>query len=83
MIQTYQVQTVANSNQVIFQDTDAGSGKNEKHLRNIWQMNFGVEEKDITTENISSTVSSEMRVDAIIAVAIATVFMLLLYLAAV
>ena len=38
---------------------------------------FGVEEKDITTENISSTVSSEMRVDAIIAVAIATVFMLL------
>ena len=38
---------------------------------------FGVEEKDITTENISSTVSSEMRVDAVIAVIIATICMLL------
>ena len=39
--------------------------------------NFKVNEDEITTENISSTVSSEMRQDAIIAVLIATICMLL------
>ena len=39
--------------------------------------NYGVDAKNITTENISSTVSSEMRVDAIVAVVIATICMLL------
>lgn len=33
-----QVQTVANSNQVIFK-TQTLDLENEKHLRNIWQMN--------------------------------------------
>ena len=40
------------------------------------QNEFGVKE-EIATENISSTVSSEMRMDAVIAVIIATIFMLL------
>ena len=71
-----QVQTVANSNQVIFK-TQTLDLENEKAFAKYMADEFGVEEKDITTENISSTVSSEMRVDAIIAVAIATVFMLL------
>ena len=39
--------------------------------------NYGVEASDIATENISSTVSSEMRRDAVIAVIIATICMLL------
>lgn len=38
---------------------------------------FGVDESLISAENISSTVSSEMRKDAIVAVLVATVFMLL------
>lgn len=71
-----QVQTVANSNQVIFKTQTLDLEKREAFAKYMADK-FGVEEKDITTENISSTVSSEMRVDAIIAVAIATVFMLL------
>lgn len=38
---------------------------------------FGIEKTDIASENISSTVSSEMRRDAIIAIAIATIGMLI------
>lgn len=71
-----QVQTVANSNQVIFKTQTLDLEKREAFAKYMAD-EFGVEEKDITTENISSTVSSEMRVDAIIAVAIATVFMLI------
>lgn len=71
-----QVQTVANSNQVIFKTQTLDLERREAFAKYMAD-EFGVEEKDITTENISSTVSSEMRVDAIIAVAIATVFMLL------
>ena len=71
-----QVQTVANSNQVIFKTQTLDLEKREAFAKYMAD-EFGVEEKDITTENISSTVSSEMRVDAIIAVAIATAFMLL------
>ena len=71
-----QVQTVANSNQVIFKTQTLDLEKREAFAKYMAD-EFGVEEKDITTVNISSTVSSEMRVDAIIAVAIATVFMLL------
>ena len=71
-----QVQTVANSNQVIFKTQTLDLEKREAFAKYMAD-EFGVEERDITTENISSTVSSEMRVDAIIAVAIATVFMLI------
>lgn len=39
--------------------------------------NFGVDASTITAENISSTVSSEMRTDAVVALVIATVCMLL------
>ena len=71
-----QVQTVADSNQVIFKTQTLNLEKREAFAKYMAD-EFGVEEKDITTENISSTVSSEMRVDAIIAVVIATIFMLL------
>ena len=46
-------------------------------MNSYMQKKFGVDEDDITTENISSTVSSEMRMDAVIAVIIATICMLL------
>ena len=39
--------------------------------------NYGVAATDIPTENLSSTVSSEMRTDAVVAVVIATICMLL------
>ncbi len=71
-----QVQTVADSNQVIFKTQTLDLEKREAFAKYMAD-EFGVEEKDITTENISSTVSSEMRMDAIIAVVIATIFMLL------
>ena len=71
-----QVQTVANSNQVILRHRTLDLEKREAFAKYMAD-EFGVEEKIYTTENISSTVSSEIRVDAIIAVAIATVFMLL------
>ena len=38
---------------------------------------FGVEENPISAETISSTVSKEMRMDAFIAVVVATFFMLI------
>lgn len=38
---------------------------------------FGILEEDVTTENISATVSSEMKQDAIVAVVIATILMLI------
>lgn len=38
---------------------------------------YGIEETDITAETISATISSEMRNDAILAVAVATICMLL------
>lgn len=71
-----QVQTVADSNQVIFKTQTLDLEKREAFAKYMAD-EFSVEEKDITTENISSTVSSEMRMDAIIAVVIATIFMLL------
>ena len=71
-----QVQKVKSSNQVIFKTQTLDLSKREafsKYMKDSYQ----VEEKDITSENISSTVSSEMRQDAILAVAVATICMLL------
>ena len=71
-----QVQKVQNSNQVIFKTQTLDLDKREA-FNKVMADNFKVSEDDITTENISSTVSSEMRRDAIVAVIIATIFMLL------
>ena len=46
-------------------------------LEKTMTKNFGVDKKDITSESISSTVSNEMKTDAIVAVVIATICMLL------
>ena len=71
-----QVQKVQDSNQVIFKTQTLNLEKREA-FNKVMADNFGVAENEITTENISSTVSSEMRRDAIVAVIIATICMLL------
>ena len=71
-----QVQKVQDSNQVIFKTQTLNLEKREA-FNKVMADNFGVDENEITTENISSTVSSEMRRDAIVAVIIATICMLL------
>ena len=71
-----QVQKVQDSNQVIFKTQTLNLEKREA-FNKVMADNFGVAENEIATENISSTVSSEMRRDAIVAVIIATICMLL------
>ena len=71
-----QVQKVQDSNQVIFKTQTLNLEKREA-FNKVMSDNFGVDENEIATENISSTVSSEMRRDAIVAVIIATICMLL------
>ena len=71
-----QVQTVQDSTQVIFKSQTLDLQEREAFAQYMNE-NYGVAAEDITTENISSTVSSEMRVDAIVAVVIATICMLL------
>ena len=70
-----QVQTVKGTNQVVFKSQTLDLDAREA-FESYMQEDFGVTE-EITTENISSTVSSEMRSDAVVAVIIATVCMLL------
>ena len=72
-----QVQTVKGSNQVVFKTQTQDLATREK-FASYMSENYGVDEADgIKTENISSTVSGEMRKDAVIAVIIATICMLL------
>ena len=71
-----QVQTVADTNQVIFKTQTLGLEERENFEKYMAE-EYQVEKEDISTENISSTVSSEMKTDAIIAVIIAVVGMLL------
>ena len=71
-----QTQKVAGTNQVIIKTVTLDLDKREA-LNKAMVDNFGVDESKITAENISSTVSNEMRRDAVIAVVIATICMLL------
>lgn len=71
-----QTQKVAGTNQVIIKTVTLDLAKREA-LNQALVDNFSVDESKITVENISSTVSNEMRQDAIIAVIVATICMLL------
>lgn len=71
-----QTQKVAGTNQVVIKTVTLDLDKREE-LNQALVDNFQVDESKITSENISSTVSSEMRKDAVVAVIVATVFMLL------
>ena len=71
-----QTQKVAGSNQVVIKTKTLDLATREA-LNKAMADNFGVDESTITAENISSTISKEMRQDAIIAVIIATICMLI------
>lgn len=72
-----QVQKVAGNNQVIFKTRTLSVDEREE-LNAMLEENFALDENyPITAETISSTISSEAQTDAIVAVAIATVCMLL------
>lgn len=71
-----QTQKVRGNNQVIIKTKTLDLNEREA-LNGALAENFGIDESTITAENISSTVSSEMRKDAIIAVIVATICMLL------
>ena len=73
---TTQIQVVDANNQVVFKTAELSQDKREA-LDNALIEKFGLDKADIESENISSTISSEMRRDAILAVAIAAVLMLI------
>jgi len=71
-----QTQKVAGTNEVIIKTVTLDLDKREA-LNQALVDEFQVDEEKITAENISSTVSSEMRRDAVFAVIAATICMLL------
>lgn len=71
-----QTQKVEGTNQVVIKTRSLELAERES-LNQTLIDKFGVSEEGITAENISSTVSSEMKADAIWAVTIATICMLI------
>ena len=68
-------QKVQGSNEVIIK-TRSLSLEEREELNKIMEENFQVDTSKITAETISSTISNEMKSDAILAIAVATVCML-------
>jgi len=71
-----QTQKVSGTNEVIIK-TKTLSVEQRKELETAMQENFDVEVEKITAESISGAVSKEMKTDAVVAVVIATVCMLI------
>jgi len=71
-----QIQTVQDSNEVIFK-TSALSVEQRDAVNRMFAENFGIDANMITTETISSTISSEMKSDTIIAVVVSIICMLI------
>ncbi|MCI5901265.1 MAG: protein translocase subunit SecD [Blautia sp.] len=71
-----QATKVVGGNQVIIKTRSLTLDEREK-LNQALVDNFGVDDSLISAESISATVSKEMRQDAIVAVIVATIFMLL------
>lgn len=71
-----QTTKVAGSNQVIIKTRTLNVQERER-FADTMVTNFGVDESSITAETISATVSSEMQADAIKAIVVATLLMLL------
>ena len=71
-----QTQKVEGTNEVIFKTRSLDIAERDA-FKEAMVSNFAVDGDKITTETISSTVSSEMKSDAILAVAVAAVFMLI------
>ncbi len=71
-----QVQKVAGSNEIVIKTVTLTLDQREE-LDQALVDDFGVEESSIQAENISATISNEMRRDAVVAVIVATICMLL------
>ena len=71
-----QTQKVEGSNEVIFKTRTLNVEEREE-LAAVLAADYGVDETAITTESISSTISSEMRSESMLAVCVAAVFMLI------
>lgn len=71
-----QTTKVAGSNQVIIKTRTLNVEEREK-FNDVMVNQFGVDENSITAETISATVSSEMQADAIKAILVSTILMLL------
>lgn len=71
-----QAQKVVGSKQIIIKTRELSLEERES-LNQKLEEKFGVEKSTITAESISSTISSEMRRDAILAISVATVCILL------
>lgn len=71
-----QTQKVTDTNQVIIKTRTLSLDEREQLYTDL-EENFGVDTSLITTETISSTISTEMQKDAIISVIIATICMLI------
>ncbi len=71
-----QTQNVNDSNSIVIKTRTLDLEEREE-LASTLEENFGVEESDITYTNISSTISSETRSDALWAVIIAAILMLI------
>ncbi len=71
-----QTQVVDGSNQVIFKTRSLDLDERET-LNQMFEDEFKIEESSITSTNIGSTISSEMRSESLIAVAVAAFFMLI------
>lgn len=70
-----QTQKVEGTNEVIFKTRTLDTEEREA-FKTVMVDNFAADAEKITTETISSTISSEMKTDAIIAVVVATLCML-------
>lgn len=71
-----QSQKIEGTNEVIFKTRSLSTDEREA-FKNAMIDNFAADGEKITTETISSTISDEMKTDAIIAVAVAALFMLI------
>ena len=73
---TVQQQKVQGGNDVVFKTNNLTIEQREA-LEKLFTSKYGVEQSSILTENISGAVSKEMKTDAVVAVIIATICMLL------
>ena len=73
---TIQIQIVDNTNQIIFKTSELDEAKRTA-VANKLEEKFGLSDDKIDSQNISSTISSEMQRDAIIAVIVASILMLI------
>ena len=71
-----QFQNVQGTNEVVIKTKTLDVSQREQ-LDQSLEDSFGIEKEKITAETISSTISSEMKTDAIVAVLVATVCMLI------